>query len=206
MKEAILDLDKNKVGEVELIDDIFSKPLNSTLIYDAVKAQLASRRQGDAFCKNRALVSGSTHKIYRQKGTGRARHSSRTANIFVGGGKAFGPKPRDYFYAIPKKARLNALRVALSVKKKEGMLILLDGLTTDKPKTSVMVKNLEKLGVKSALIVINKNDENLKKSLNNIPKVKHLESNSLNIVDILSYDHLVMTKDALTNVQEILKP
>ncbi len=206
MKEAILDLDKNKVGEVELIDDIFSKPLNSTLIYDAVKAQLASRRQGDAFCKNRALVSGSTHKIYRQKGTGRARHSSRTANIFVGGGKAFGPKPRDYFYAIPKKARLNALRVALSVKKKEGMLILLDGLTTDKPKTSVMVKNLEKLGVKSALIVINKNDENLKKSLNNIPKVKLLESNSLNIVDILSYDHLVMTKDALTNVQEILKP
>ncbi|PIU54602.1 MAG: 50S ribosomal protein L4, partial [Deltaproteobacteria bacterium CG07_land_8_20_14_0_80_38_7] len=175
-------------------------------IYDAVKAQLASRRQGDAFCKNRALVSGSTHKIYRQKGTGRARHSSRTANIFVGGGKAFGPKPRDYFYAIPKKARLNALRVALSVKKKEGMLILLDGLTTDKPKTSVMVKNLEKLGVKSALIVINKNDENLKKSLNNIPKVKLLESNSLNIVDILSYDHLVMTKDALTNVQEILKP
>jgi len=206
MKEAILDLDKNKVGEVELIDDIFSKPLNSTLIYDAVKAQLASRRQGDAFCKNRALVSGSTHKIYRQKGTGRARHSSRTANIFVGGGKVFGPKPRDYFYAIPKKARLNALRVALSVKKKEGMLILLDGLTTDKPKTSVMVKNLEKLGVKSALIVINKNDENLKKSLNNIPKVKLLESNSLNIVDILSYDHLVMTKDALTNVQEILKP
>ena len=206
MKEAILDLDKNKVGEVELIDDIFSKPLNSTLIYDAVKAQLASRRQGDAFCKNRALVSGSTHKIYRQKGTGRARHSSRTANIFVGGGKVFGPKPRDYFYAIPKKARLNALRVALSVKKKEGMLILLDGLTTDKPKTSVMVKNLEKLGVKSALIVINKNDDNLKKSLNNIPKVKLLESNSLNIVDILSYDHLVMTKDALTNVQEILKP
>lgn len=205
MKEVIYDSDKKKAGEVELAEEIFSKPVNTALLYETVKMQLNSRRQGDAFCKNRALVSGTSAKVYRQKGTGRARHSDTKANIYVGGGKAFGPKPRDYSYAIPKKAKRNALKSALAAKYRDGNLLILKELSAAQKKTAPMVKKLKGLGVTSGLIVVDKTDDNLKRSLSNIAKVKLIKWNGLNAVDILNHEHLVITSDALNKVQEMLK-
>lgn len=206
MKETIYNLEKEKVGDVELADEIFGGKVNTALLYEAVKMQLANRRQGDAASKNRALVSGSTRKIYRQKGTGRARHSDSRANIFVGGGKSFGPHPRDYSYAIPVKARRGALRAALAAKYKEGKLLIVDNLSIAEPKTAQMAKILEKLGVNAGLIVTDVIDANVERSVRNISNVKLLRSDGLNLLDILKYEHLVITKPALAKVQEILLP
>lgn len=206
MKQAIYDSEKKKVGDIDLADEIFGKPANAAILYEAVKAQMASGRQGDAFCKNRSLVSGSTKKIYRQKGTGRARHSDRGANIFVGGGKSFGPRPRDYSYSLPKQERKSALRTALAAKNTEGNLLVLKDFTADQIKTSLMVKKLNALGVQSGLIVVDKPDENLKRSIGNIAGVKLIRWDCLNVVDILKHQHLVVTVDALNKLQETIKP
>ncbi len=205
MKETIFDLEKNKVGETDLAEHIFGTNPNEVLIYETVKNQLANKRQGNAFCKNRALVSGSTRKIYRQKGTGRARHHAATANIFVGGGKAFGPRPRDYSYAVPKKTRRQALKSALTMKKQDGQFMLVKELAAKEPKTSAMAKTLKSLGINDGLLVVEKTDLNLRKSISNIPHVQVINWNSLNVLDIMKHEHLVMTSDALNKVQEMLK-
>lgn len=206
MKESIFDIEKKRVGEIELADDIFGAPINSVLLYDALRMQQTNKRQGDAASKNRTLVSGSTRKIYRQKGTGQARHSDRRANIFVGGGKSFGPHPRDYSYAIPVKARRGALRSALAAKYKDGKILIVEDFSAKEINTSKMAKTLNVLGVNEGLIVVDKPDENLKKSLRNIPKVKLVRWEGLNLYDVLKYEHLVITPTALNKVQEILQP
>jgi large subunit ribosomal protein L4 len=206
MKQAIYDSEKKKVGEIELADEVFAEPVNMNVLYEAVKAQNASSRQGDAFCKSRKLVSGSTKKIYRQKGTGRARHSDRRANIFVGGGKSFGPRPRDYSYSLPKQERRLALRTALAAKNKEGSILILKDFTADKVKTSPMVKKLNAIGVKNGLVVVDKQEENLKRSIGNIAGIKLVRWDSLNVVDILKHQHVVFTVDALNKLQETIKP
>ncbi|MFH1875010.1 MAG: 50S ribosomal protein L4 [Pseudomonadota bacterium] len=205
MKETIFDLTKKKVGEADLAEDIFGEKPNKALIYETVKNQLTNKRQGNASCKNRALVSGSTKKIYRQKGTGRARHSSATANIFVGGGKAFGPHPKDYTYTIPKKVRRQSLKAALAMKQQEGNLVLIKELSVTEPKTAPLAKMLKNLGVTNGLFVVEKSSLNLKKSMNNIPRVQLTNWDSLNVLDIMKHEHLVMTTDALNKVQEMLK-
>ena len=206
MKESIFDLEKKKVGEIELADDIFGAPINLVLLYDTLRMQQTNKRQGDAASKNRRLVSGSTRKIYRQKGTGQARHSDRRANIFVGGGKSFGPHPRDYSYAIPVKARRGALRSALAAKYKDGKILIVEDFSAKEANTSKMAKTLNVLGVNEGLIVVDKPDENLKKSLRNIPKVKLVRWEGLNLYDVLRYDNLVITPTALNKVQETLRP
>ena len=205
MKEGILDLDKNKVGEVELIDDIFSKPLNSTLIYDAVKAQLASRRQGDAFCKNRALVSGSTHKIYRQKGTGRARHGSTRSPIWVGGGTTHGPRnERNYDKKINKKVKAKSLAIILSQKARDNEIVLIDSLSLNEIKTKEAVSIINSLakndslkGLKTkknnaGIISLSERNENTEKSFRNISNLKMDLVQNLNISDLLKYKYLVL--------------
>lgn len=206
MKETVYNVEKKKVGEVELADEIFNTSPNTALLYEAVKMQLANRRQGDAASKNRALVSGSTKKIYRQKGTGRARHSDRRANIFVGGGKSFGPHPRDYSYAMPVKAKRAALRQALAAKYKDGKIIVVDNFAVKVPKTQEMVKTLRNLGVSAGLMVTDVADDNLKRSVRNIANVKLIRCDALNLYDILKHEHLVITQTALAKVQETLKP
>lgn len=206
MKETVYNLEKKKVGEVELTDEIFGGKVNKALLYEAVRMQLMNRRQGDAASKNRKLVSGSTKKIYRQKGTGRARHSDRRANIFVGGGKSFGPHPRDYSYALPVKARRGALRSALTEKYKEGKLLIVDNLAMKEPKTKLMTEVLRKLGVNRVLLVADAIDDNLRRSVRNIANTKLVRNDALNIYDILKYEHLVITESALAKVQEILRP
>lgn len=206
MKETVYNLEKTKVGEIELADGIFGLKINKALLYEAVRMQLTNRRQGDAASKNRKLVSGSTRKIYRQKGTGRARHSDRHANIFVGGGKSFGPHPRDYSYALPVKARRGALRSALAVKYKDGKLLVVDNLAMKEPKTKLMTAALKNLGVGRVLLVADTIDDNLRRSVRNIANTKLVRNDALNIYDILKYEHLVITESALTKVQEILRP
>lgn len=197
---------KVKVSDAPLNDEIFGVKPNTALIYEVVRMQMANRRQGDAATRNHKMVSGTTAKMYRQKGTGRARHGDARTNIFVGGGKAFGPHPRDYSYRIPAKARRAGLRSALSIKKNEGKLIVVDELPIKKIRTKDAISALGSLGVTSGLIVIEGNNEILEKSVRNIPNMKITRFEGLNVYDVMRYDHLVMTRAAVDRVQEVLKP
>ena len=206
MKEPVVDIKNKKVGEMELSDEIFAGTPNTALVYEVVRMQLTNRRQGDAASCNHKMVSGTTAKMYRQKGTGRARHGDARTNIFVGGGKAFGPHPRDYSYRLPAKARRGGLRAALAVKKQDGKLIVVDAMTVKEIKTKQMVETLKQLGVKNGLLVVEKADAALEKSVRNIPNVKLIRAEGLNVYDLMRYEHAVVTRAAMDLVQEVLKP
>jgi large subunit ribosomal protein L4 len=206
VKEPVLDMGKGKVGEIELDEAIFNAKPNIALLYEVVKMQQANRRKGTAASRNHTLVSGTTAKMYRQKGTGRARHGDARTNIFVGGGKAFGPHPRDYGYRLPSKARRGGLRSALAMKREEGKLLIVDRFPFAEIKTKPVLKALEKLGVASGLLIVEGADEVLEKSVRNIPNVKLLRWEGLNVYDLLRHEHAVITRAALEKVQEVLKP
>ena len=205
MKEQIINIEKKNVGEVELSEEVFSLKPNRALIYEVVKMQQASKRQGDASTKTHSTMSGTTAKIYRQKGTGRARHGDARANIFVGGAKSFGPHPRDYSYKMPKVVRKRGLAAALSQKKKDGNFIVLDDfpMTTIKTKDAIAV--FTKLGVKKALVVVDGKNEKLARSVGNIPGIKLVSSEALNAYDLIKYEHTIITLPALTKIMEVLK-
>ena len=206
MKETVHSIGGNNAGEVELSEEIFSPVVNTALLYETVKMQLANQRSGTAATRNHKMVSGTTAKIYRQKGTGRARHGDARTNIFVGGGKAFGPHPRDYGYRMPAKARKGGLRAALALKKSEGKLLIVDELPMKAIKTKDAVKALAKLGVTNGVIVVDGKNENLEKSVRNIPGIKLLSCEGLNACELMRYEHAVLTVAALNRVQEVLKP
>lgn len=206
MKVTVKNTLNKEVGSVELSDEVFGAPKNTALIYESVKRHLANKRSGTAATRNHRLVSGTTAKMYKQKGTGRARHGDYRTNIFVGGGKAFGPHPRDYSYDMPKKARKGSLRSALSTKALDGKILVLDGFTADKISTKEMVVKLKNLGIASGLIVVNGRDEKLEKSIRNIKHIKLIRTDSLNVYDVMKYEHTVIVKDALTRLQEVLRP
>jgi len=190
------------VGEVELSDEIFGAQVNEDLFYEVLKAQLASRRQGSANTKNRSVVAGTTHKLYRQKGTGGARHGNKKAPSFVGGGRAHGPKPRSYAYRPPRKMRLGALRSALSLKLQEGRLLVIDDFTLEAVKTKRLASVLGTLEVnKSAIIVDDASNENLRLSARNLPKHQFLPPEGVNLYDLLRHEHLVVTKQAVEALQ-----
>lgn len=205
MKATVVNLKKERVGEVELDKGIFTIKGGSEAIYEVVKMQRANRRKGSASTRNHALVSGTTAKAYRQKGTGRARHGDYRTNIFVGGGKSFGPHPRDYSYNVPKKVRKGALRRALAEKYRDGKFVVVDDFKFNEIKTKAFVQTMKALGVEGGLIVLEKSNANLEKSARNIPEVKILRSEGLNVVDVLSYDHVIFTQPALEKVQEALR-
>ena len=206
VKEQVLDIKNAKVGEVELDDAIFGVRPNKALIYEVIRMQLTNRRKGSASVKTRSEVKGTTAKMYRQKGTGRARHGSERAPIFVGGGRAFGPKPKDYTYRLPLKARRAALRQALSQKRAEGKLIVVDDLPAKEMKTKPMVEVLKMLGVAKGLIVVAEANEVLKRSVRNIRDVHIVPCEGLNVYDLFRFEHAVITRPALEKVQEVLKP
>jgi large subunit ribosomal protein L4 len=206
VKEPLLDIKNKKVGEVDLDDGVFGKKPNTALIYEVVKMQLANRRKGCAACRNRALVSGTTAKMYRQKGTGRARHGDYRANIFVGGGKAFGPRPRDYSYRIPLKARREGIRSALSMKKQDGKLIVVDDLSFKEIKTKTVRAALKGMGIVNGLLVIDAADDILQKSIRNIPNISLVRWEGINTYDLMHHEHAVITRAALERLQEVLKP
>lgn len=193
-----------QVGEIDLVDSIFGAEINEHAMYEVVKNHLANKRQGTQSVKTRAEVRGGGRKPWRQKGTGRARQGSIRAPHWTGGGVSFAPKPRDYSYSVPKKVKKVAIKSALSSKVLENEIIVLDELNLDEPKTKEMVKILENIKAgKKALIVMDEKNENIIKSARNIPNVKTTLTNTLNVYDILNYDSFIITKGAVSKVEEV---
>jgi large subunit ribosomal protein L4 len=201
----LYNLEKKKVGKIELQDQIFAAPVKPHLFHEVTTWQLAKRRRGTAATKERSEVRGGGRKPWRQKGTGRARAGTSRSPLWRGGGTIFGPQPRDYAYPLPKKIRLAALRSALSLRFQEGKLLLLDAFPSPEIKTKAFVKAMEGLGVKSAVLVIDGENLNLERSARNVPWVKVLPHNGLNVYDILRYEHLIILKPAIEKIEERLK-
>ncbi len=205
MQIPIKNIAGEKIADIELRDDIFAIEPNKPVMHQALVRQLANARQGTHSAKTRAEVVGTTAKWYRQKGTGRARHGSRKAPVFVGGGVVHGPKPRKYTKKMPKKMRRLALRSALSVKAAENQIVVLDELIFDKPKTKNMVQMLQNLQVEgSTVILLPERNENVEQSIGNLTDVKYLRANFLNIRDLLGYDYVIMPKAAVDVIEGIL--
>lgn len=200
----VINLNKEKVGQVELPDQIWDVVLRPHLVHEVVTAQLAGRRTGTAATKTRAEIKGSTRKPYRQKGTGRARAGSRKSPLWRGGGTIFGPKPRDFGWKPPKKVRRGAMKVALTAKLREDELVVLDAMDLGEIKTGKFVKAMGGLGLDNALVVTCEADEKLEKSSRNVPGYKVLRAEGLNCYDLLKYRHLVLLKDSLPKIEERL--
>lgn len=200
----IYDQEKNRISEIDLDDKIFGAKVDKNLFHEVVKMQLANRRGGNACTKTRSEVSGGGRKPWRQKGTGRARAGSTRSPLWVGGGVVFGPKPRDYSYSLPKKVRRAALKSALSLKVKEGKLLIVENLNLEEIKTKAFVSLLKRLAVEDALIVDSDN-VNLERSARNLHTVKVLRPEGLNVYDILKYEYLLLTKQSAEKIQERLR-
>jgi large subunit ribosomal protein L4 len=192
------------VIEPSLNEAIFGIKPRTHLLHQAVVMQLANRRTGSAATKSKGFVSGGGKKPWRQKGTGRARAGSIRSPIWVGGGTVFGPQPRDYSYRMPRTARRAALLSALSLKKRENKIIVVDKLELEQAKTKIMVQALAELKVASALLVIPQADVKIERSARNLPNVKVLRVEGLNVYDLLHYEHLILTDEALKILQEKL--
>ena len=202
-KVAVVNLKREKVGEIELSEAAFGGEVNESLLYEVVKAQLASRRAGSASTKNRAAVAGSTRKLYKQKGTGRARHGSIRAPIYVGGGKAHGPLPRDYSYRPTRKMRLGALRSALSLRLQQGQLLVVDDWALSEVKTKALVSTLEALQVKkSSVLVDSKSNDNLRLSTRNLPKHDFLPPEGVNVYDLLKHEFVILSRSAVEAIEK----
>jgi large subunit ribosomal protein L4 len=205
MRVSVLSVTGREVGTVDLPASVFEAKVNRDLMHQALVRQMANARRGTHSTKTRAEVSRTTAKWYRQKGTGRARHGSRKAPIFVGGGVAHGPKPRSYRKDMTRKMRRAAIRSALSAKVASGDIVFLDELVVDAPKTKTIVNTLGNLtSGESTLLLIAGADENIEKSTRNIADVKALRANYLNIRDLLGYHKIVMSLDALEVIQGTL--
>ncbi len=204
-KVALYDMNGKELEKINLKDSIFGIEPNTAVLHDAVVMQQASQRQGTHKVKGRAEVRGGGRKPWRQKGTGRARAGSIRSPIWVGGGTTFGPTPRSYSYKLPKKVRRLALKSALSSKVIANELIVLNELNFDEPKTKEMVKLLENLNVKGKVLVVDKDyDDNTLLSLRNLTGVKFLTAEGINVYDILYYDQLIITKEAVERIEEVL--
>jgi large subunit ribosomal protein L4 len=200
----VYNLNKEKVTQMELKDDFFDVPIKGHVLHQVAVSQAAARRSGTASVKNRSEVKGSRSKLWRQKGTGRARVGAASSPTRRGGGVAFGPSPRDYVKKVSKKVRKSALCMALTDKVKAEQLIVLDSLELPEIKTGRFVEVMNEFAVNKALIVTHDKLSNLEKSSRNVPRVKVLRYEGLNVYDILRYDHLLLEQSALEKIQEAL--
>lgn len=195
----------DKVGEIELRDDIFAAPINKTVMHQALVRQLANARRGTHKVKERGEVAGGGRKPWRQKGTGRARQGSTRAPQWRGGGIVFGPTPRSYEQKMPRKMRRVAMRSALSAKAGSEQIVVVQELTLAQPKTKEMVGILRNLKVeKSALILLPERNANVELSARNLPDVKALQAGYMNMRDLLGYGTLIVTTDAINEIERIL--
>ena len=194
----VLTQSREAAGDLTLPSGVFDGPVRRHLLHEMVKMQRANRRAGTASTKTRAFVSGGGKKPWRQKGTGRARAGSTRSPLWVGGATVFGPRPRDYSYRLPRSARKAALRAALALKLREDKLVVLDQITIDPPKTKQVAKMIADLGLSSALILVADVNESLERAARNLPHVKVVRTEGANVYDILRYQHLVVTRDAIT--------
>ena len=199
----VYNIEGNEVGSMELNDAVFGVEVNEHLMHMAVVSQLANKRQGTQSAKTRAEVSGGGRKPWRQKGTGHARQGSTRAPQWTGGGVVFAPKPRDYSVKMNKKEKALAIKSALTSRVAENKFIVVDGLTFDEIKTKKMATVLDNLKVEKALVVLDKKDENVILSARNIPTVRTTMSNSVNVYDVLKYGTVVITKEAVAQIEEV---
>ena len=202
-KVSVYNIEGSVVGDIELNDEVFGVEVNEHLVHMAVVSQLANNRQGTQSAKTRSEVSGGGKKPWRQKGTGHARQGSTRAPQWTGGGVVFAPKPRDYSFKMNRKEKNLALKSALTTRVAEYKIKVLDSISFDEIKTKNMVAVLKNLNVTKALVVLNDNDQNVVLSARNIPNVKTALTNTINVYDILKYDTLVVTKDAVATIEEV---
>ena len=199
----VYNMEGKEVGTLELNDAVFGVEVNEHLMHLAVVGQLANKRQGTQSAKTRSEVSGGGRKPWKQKGTGHARQGSTRAAQWVGGGMIFAPKPRDYSVKMNKKEKAAAIKSALTSRVAEEKIYVVDSLTFDEIKTKKMTAVLDSLKVEKALVVLDKKDENVILSARNIPEVRTVMSNSINVYDILKYGSLVITKEAVAQIEEV---
>lgn len=199
----LMDQNGNNAGEVTLNDNVFSVEPNDAVVFDAVIRQRAGKRQGTSKVKNRSAVRGGGKKPWRQKGTGRARQGSIRAPQWRGGGVVFGPTPRSYAYSMPRKQRRLAIKSVLSQKVLDQNLVVLDKLTLAAPKTKDFVAILNGLKLEGKVLVVS-DDKNVQLSAKNLPKVKVVPVNGLNVEDAVNYDKLVLTQDDVKKIEEVL--
>lgn len=204
-KVALYNTSGTQVGEIELADSVFGIEPNAHVVHDAVVMQQASLRAGTHKTKGRSEVRGGGRKPWRQKGTGRARQGSIRAPQWKGGGTVFGPTPRSYAYKLPKKVRRLAIKSVLSAKVSDNEIIVLDAFVLDAPKTKAFVEVLKNLNVeRKALVVAAEYDDNIALSSRNIPGVKFVTAEGINVLDVIKHDKLIITKDAVQKVEEVL--
>ena len=202
-KVSVYNMEGKEVETMELDDAVFGVEVNEHLVHMAVVQQLANNRQGTQKAKTRSEVSGGGRKPWRQKGTGHARQGSIRAPQWTGGGIIFAPTPRDYSFKLNKKEKRAALKSALSSRVAENKFVVVDELKFDAIKTKDFAKVMSNLGVEKALVVINDNDTNVVMSAKNIPTVKTASTSTINVYDILKYNTVVVTKDAVNTIQEV---
>jgi large subunit ribosomal protein L4 len=205
MKIQVLDQNGQQVQEMDLPEEIFSYPIKDHLVYEAVVNYLANQRQGTASTKSRGEVSGGGRKPWRQKGTGRARSGSNRSPLWKHGGTVFGPKPRDYSYSLPKKTKRNALKSALLGKFSEKQVLIINEIKINEPRTKEAINWLENLKLDSALIIDSGENKNLFLAVRNIPEIKAVDENHLNIYDVLKYRWLVFSQRSFNSLVEKIK-
>jgi large subunit ribosomal protein L4 len=193
-----------KVGDVEIRDEIFMCEVKPHLIHDVIRMQQANHRRGTSSTKTRKEVRGGGRKPFRQKGTGRARQGSSRSPLQVGGGTVFGPHPRDYSYTLPKKVRKSALKSALTVRNSESNLKIIDKLALDRISTKAFYGVVKALKLTKPLFVVDGRNEIVEKSVRNIPFTKVLKVEGLNVYDIIRHEQLILTMDALKKIEEVL--
>lgn len=192
-----------EVGDIQLNESVFAVEISKDAMHQVVLAQLANKRQGTQSAKTRAEVRGGGIKPWRQKGTGRARQGSIRAPQWIKGGIVFAPKPRDYRVSVPKSMRRTAMKSALTSKVQDNEMIVLESLDFSAPKTKEMIKVLNAFEAKKTLIVVAESNENVYKSARNLPGVAVVPVNNINVYDILKYEKLMVTKDAVSKIEEV---
>lgn len=190
-----------KVSETQLSDEIFSIPVKISVLHEVVRSQLAAKREGTAASKTRGMVSGSTRKLFRQKGTGNARAGSVKSPLRKGGGIIFGPSPRSYAYQVPKKVRRLALKMALSTKLGDNTLFVIDDFNLETIKTKALAEVLKGLNLQDILIVSDAEDYNLELSSRNVPDIKVIKTAGLNVYDILKFKNLLLVESTIKNIE-----
>ncbi|MDD3631167.1 MAG: 50S ribosomal protein L4 [Atribacterota bacterium] len=200
-------IDGKKIGEIELNNDLFDAKINKHVVHQIVKRYLAGKRRGTASTKNRSEVSGGGKKPWKQKGTGRARAGSIRSPLWVGGGVIFGPENRDYSYPIPKKMRMVALKSILSDKAKNNNIIVLDNLELKEGKTKEIINIFNNLNLdgNKVLIVIDKEDDLIKRAVSNLEGAMVITANKINAYELINYKKIIVTKDALKVIEEVFQ-
>lgn len=199
----LYNLARKEVGQIDLSDKVFGAPENQNLFYEVVKMQMARRRSGTAYCKDKGVVSHSTRKLFKQKGTGRARRGSLKSPLLKGGGAAFGPKPRDFSYSVPKRVRKAALRSALSLRLRDERLFVIDDMAIEWISTKKAVSTVGSFAV-SKLLVVDVENDHLLRSVRNVPGYRFLPAEGVNVYDVLNHDTVVLSKAAVSYLEGVL--